>query len=132
MNAGAKDEDVIKAAEFCGIHQLILKMQNGYETLIGKDLANLSGGQKQRVALARTFFGGVKFVVLDEPNSNLDSEGEAALVNAIKKCRDEKITLIIITHKPSIAANCDNIMILQDGNIKAFGESKQILKEFSR
>ncbi|OFW81148.1 MAG: hypothetical protein A2887_00010 [Alphaproteobacteria bacterium RIFCSPLOWO2_01_FULL_40_26] len=127
MNKEAKDEEVIKAAEICGIHKMILAFPNGYETMIDKDSLNLSAGQKQRLALARVCFGDVKLVILDEPNSNLDTEGEAALIRVLKFLRAQKTTVILITHKPLIAANCDRIMILKNGEITAFDEAKKIL-----
>jgi PrtD family type I secretion system ABC transporter len=131
MNKDAKDEEIISAAEFCSNHEMILRLSNGYETLIDKDARNLSGGQKQRLALSRAFFGNVKFVVLDEPNSNLDNEGEMALINSIKLAKEKKITTVIITHKPSIANFCDKIMLLQDGEIKAFEATQTLIKNFT-
>ena len=128
MNKDAKDQEVIMAAEFCSNHQMILRLNTGYETPIEKDARNLSGGQKQRIALSRAFFGQVKFVVLDEPNSNLDQEGEMALIKALKTAKENKITTIIITHKPSIASFCDKVLLLQDGEVKAFDEAKTLIK----
>lgn len=128
MNKEVIDREIIAAAEFCSNHQMILRLQNGYETLIEKDARNLSGGQKQRIALSRAFFGPVKLVVLDEPNSNLDQEGEIALISALKAAKEAKITTIIITHKPSIASFCDKILLISDGEIKAFDEAKSLLK----
>jgi len=128
MNREASDLEVIKIAEICGIHKMILSLPNGYETFIDKDSLNLSAGQKQRLALARACFGEVKFVVLDEPNSNLDTEGEGALSKVLQHLSDKKVTVILITHKPSIAANCDKVMILQNGEISAFDVTKKVLK----
>ncbi len=128
MNREASDLEVIKIAEICGIHKMILTLPNGYETFIDKDSLNLSAGQKQRLALARACFGEVKFVILDEPNSNLDTEGEGALLKVLRHLSDKKVTVILITHKPSIAANCDKVMILQNGEISAFDETKKVLK----
>lgn len=132
MNFNAKDEDVIKAAKFCGIHELILGFPAGYETVIANGASNLSGGQKQLIALARAFFGNVKFVVLDEPNSNLDSVGEQFLLDAIKKAKEKDITLVIVTHKPSIASVCDKVMILKDGSLVAFDDSEKIIKDLGQ
>jgi PrtD family type I secretion system ABC transporter len=128
MNKDVKDQEVIMAAEFCSNHQMILRLNTGYETPIEKDARNLSGGQKQRIALSRAFFGQVKFVVLDEPNSNLDQEGEMALIKTLKTAKENKITIVIITHKPSIASFCDKVLLLQDGEIKAFDEAKTLIK----
>lgn len=132
MDKNAKDEEIIKAAQFCDVHEIILSLSQGYETPIEKDASNLSAGQKQRIALARTYFGDVKFVVLDEPNSNLDTEGENALNNAILRARTNKITTIIITHRPSVASICDKIMVLKDGEIKAFDAASAILGKSSQ
>jgi PrtD family type I secretion system ABC transporter len=128
MNKEASDKDVIKVAEICGIHKMILTFSNGYETMMDKDSLNLSAGQKQRLALARACFGDVKLIILDEPNSNLDSEGEDALIKVLQHFKAQKITVILITHKPSIAAFCDRVMILKNGEISAFDETKKILK----
>ncbi|GDX36463.1 ABC transporter ATP-binding protein [Alphaproteobacteria bacterium] len=127
MNKEAKDEEITKAAKLCDVHEIILSLQQGYETLIEKDAANLSAGQKQRIALARAYFGDVKFVVLDEPNSNLDAEGEGALNNAILRAKENKITTIIITHRTSVISICDKVMVLRDGEVKAFDSSTAVL-----
>jgi ATP-binding cassette subfamily C protein len=127
MDKNAKDEDIIKATEFCDMHEIILSLSKGYETPVEKDAGNLSAGQKQRIALARAYFGDVKFVVLDEPNSNLDTEGEVALNNAILRAKENKIATVIITHRTSVAGICDKIMVLKDGEIKAFDAAPAIL-----
>lgn len=127
MDKNAKDEEIIKAAQFCDVHEIILSLTQGYETPIEKDASNLSAGQKQRIALARAYFGDVKFVVLDEPNSNLDTEGETALNNTILRAKENKITTVIITHRPSVAGICDKIMLLKDGEVKAFDVASKVL-----
>jgi ATP-binding cassette, subfamily C, bacterial len=129
MDYNAKDEDIIRIAQLCNIHKMILSFDQGYETEIDKMSLNLSAGQRQRLALARACFGDVKLVVLDEPNSNLDTEGEEALIKTIQDLKARKVTVIIITHKPSIAGFCDKIMVLKDGQISAFDETKNILKQ---
>lgn len=127
MDKNAKDEEIIKAAQFCDVHEIILSLSQGYETPIEKDAANLSAGQKQRIALARAYFGDVKFVVLDEPNSNLDAEGEAALNNTILRAKENKITTIVITHRTSVISICDKVMVLRDGEVKAFDSADKVL-----
>jgi PrtD family type I secretion system ABC transporter len=127
MDKNAKDEEIIKASQFCDVHGIILSLSQGYETLIEKDASNLSAGQKQRIALARAYFGDVKFVVLDEPNSNLDTEGETALNNTILRAKENKITTIIITHRTSVISICDKVMVLRDGEIKSFDSIDKIL-----
>jgi PrtD family type I secretion system ABC transporter len=131
MDKDAKDEEIIKAAQFCDVHNIILNLSGGYETPIEKDASNLSAGQRQRIALARAYFGDVKFVILDEPNSNLDTEGENALNSTILSAKANKITTIIITHRPSVVAICDKIMVLKDGEIKAFDVASTILGKSS-
>ena len=129
MHKEAKDEEIIKAAQFCDVHEIILSLSQGYETQIEKDASNLSAGQRQRIALARAYFGDVKFVVLDEPNSNLDAEGEAALNNAILRAKENKITTIIITHRTSVISICDKVMVLRDGEVKAFDNAYKVLNK---
>ena len=127
MDKNAKDEEIIKASQFCDVHEIILSLSQGYETPIEKDASNLSAGQKQRIALARAYFGDVKFAVLDEPNSNLDTEGETALNSAILRAKENKITTIVITHRTSVISICDKVMILRDGEIKSFDSVDKIL-----
>ncbi|MES2961497.1 MAG: type I secretion system permease/ATPase [Pseudomonadota bacterium] len=132
MNKEAQAEEIIKAAKFCDVHEIILSLSQGYETVIEKDAANLSAGQKQRIALARAYFGDVKFVVLDEPNSNLDAEGENALNNAILRAKENAITTVIITHRTSAISICDKVMLLKDGEVKAFDNADKILGKSSQ
>ncbi len=129
MNKNAQDEDIIKAAKFCDIHEMILGLPNGYETMIEKDGSNISAGQRQRIALARTYFGEVRFALLDEPNSNLDNDGEKALNNTIKRAKENKITTIVITHRTAVAAFCDKIMVIKNGEIAAFDTTANILNK---
>lgn len=131
MAKDAKDEEIINAAKFCDVHEVILSLPQGYETQIEKDASNLSAGQRQRIALARAYFGDVKFVVLDEPNSNLDTEGEAALNKAIFRAKERKITTIVITHRTSVAGVCDKIMVFKDGEVKALDAANVILGKVS-
>ena len=132
MDKNANEEAIINASKFCGIHEIILGLPQGYETEIMKNASNLSAGQKQRIVLARAFFDDVKFVILDEPNSNLDSDGEIALNKAIIKAKENNITTVIITQRTSVASVCDKIMILKDGEIKAFDKSETIIKKLTQ
>jgi ATP-binding cassette subfamily C protein len=131
MDKNAKDEDIINAAKFCDVHEIILSLSQGYETAIEKDASNLSAGQKQRIALARAYYGNVKLVVLDEPNSNLDSDGEKGLNNAIVRAKEKKITAIIITHRTSVVSICDKVMVFKDGEVKAFDTPSAVLGKAS-
>ncbi len=131
LNQDASSEDIVEAAQIAGAHDMILRLPNGYDTDIGVAGASLSGGQKQRIGLARAFFGNPRFVVLDEPNANLDETGEAALVQAILKAKEKKITTVIISHRTSILSSVDKILVLQDGSIAAFGSREEIIARIS-
>lgn len=124
-------EEIVEAAQKSGAHDLILRLPKGYDTDIGVGGANLSGGQRQRIGLARAFFGKPKLVVLDEPNANLDEAGELALVQAIENAKADKVTTIVVSHRPSILSSVDKILILQNGAVAAFGTREEILARFS-
>ena len=124
----AKDEDVVAAAIKAGVHELIMSFPQGYETMVG--MTNISAGQRQRIALARAFYSNPKVLILDEPNSNLDIEGENALLNAISIAKQDRITVFLISHKPSILKVTDKIMVLHDGEIKGFDNSQKITDSF--
>lgn len=128
----AQDADVIEAAQRAGVHEMILRLANGYETEIGTDGAGLSGGQKQRIALARALYLDPALVILDEPNSNLDSEGDASLTEAIKGIRARGKTVIVMAHRPSAIAAVDMLLMLNDGQKTAFGPKEQVLKEVTQ
>jgi ATP-binding cassette subfamily C protein/ATP-binding cassette subfamily C protein EexD len=132
MDLEAKPEDVIKAAQFAGCHEMILRLPQGYETQYSKNNLSLSPGQCQRIGLARALYGNPSFVVLDEPNINLDGEGEVALQQAINRMKKAGITLVLVAHKPSIVANVDKILMLQEGAIKDFGPREEVLKKYLR
>lgn len=127
MCENADPDRVIEAAKMAGAHELFLKFPNGYDTDIGVAGSNLSGGQRQRVGLARAFYGNPKFVVLDEPNANLDESGEKALAQALIRAKDKGITCIVISHRPSILSVVDKVLILQDGLVGAYGPTDEVL-----
>jgi PrtD family type I secretion system ABC transporter len=128
MDMSADDADIIKAAKMANVHDLILRLPNGYETEIGIDGMSLSAGQRQRIALARAFYGDMRFIVLDEPNANLDSEGDAALAGALANAKENKITVIIISHRPAILQAVDKVMVMQDGTVSKFGSPEEIMQ----
>jgi PrtD family type I secretion system ABC transporter len=132
LQENANSEDIIKAAKASGAHEMILRLRNGYETEIGVGGASLSGGQRQRVGLARAFYGNPKLIVLDEPNASLDEIGERALVDAMKYAKDNKITTIVVSHRPSILSSVDKILIIQEGVVAAFGSREEILARFAQ
>ena len=125
-------DDIVAAAKAAGVHELILRLPEAYETNIGVDGTRLSGGQRQRIALARALFGRPRLVVLDEPNSNLDAEGEEALMRAMQGLKEIGATLIVITHRPSILANIDKMVILRDGRVEIAGTRQEVMAQLGR
>lgn len=124
----AVDEDIVRAAQTAGAHDLILRLPKGYETELGDGASVLSAGQRQRVGLARTLFGDPKLVVLDEPNANLDAEGETALAEALRKMKAAGTTIIIVSHKPSVLSQADKLMVMRGGRIERFGPRDEVLR----
>ena len=110
------------------IQEMVLRLPAGYETRIGEGGAVLSAGQRQRLALARALFGEPFLVVLDEPNSNLDSAGDAALARAITTVRSRGAIVVIVAHRPSALAGCDQVLVLADGQVQAFGPRDEVLQ----
>lgn len=128
----ATDDTIVAAAKAAGAHELIIKLENGYDTVIGEGGAALSGGQRQRVALARALFGNPFLVVLDEPNSNLDHDGDEALTRAVLGVRERGGIAIVVTHRQTAIAGVDHIAMMADGRIQAFGPKDEILQKVIR
>ena len=119
---------VIAAAKASGVHDMILHFQQGYDTPIGEAGGVLSGGQRQRIALARALYGNPAFLVLDEPNSNLDDQGEAALVDAVLSMKAKGSTVVLMTHRTSVLRAVDRLMLLHDGQLRMFGPRDEVLQ----
>jgi PrtD family type I secretion system ABC transporter len=126
--ADAEPEDVYEAAKLAGCHEMILRLSNGYETQIGDEGLYLSGGQRQLIGLARAMFGRPKLVVLDEPNSNLDGDSEAALLRALERLKALDTTVVLVSHRPTLVQGVDKVMLLKDGAIEMFGPRLEVLK----
>jgi len=126
------DAAVIAAAQLAGVHEMILRLPAGYDTQVGESGAVLSGGYRQRIALARAVLGEPSLVVLDEPSSNLDSEGDAALAACVTRLKQKETTVVIISHRPATLATVDKILFLRDGRVEAFGERSEVLARLTR
>ena len=122
-----RSDEVIAAAQLAGVHELILKFPQGYDTHIGSSGGALSGGQRQRIALARAVFGSPKLLILDEPNSNLDDQGEKELVQALNRIKLNGCTTLVITHRTMILQCVDKMLMLKDGQLAAFGPRSDVL-----
>jgi len=122
-------EKVIAAAQMAGAHDMILRLPDGYDTEIGTGGAALSGGQRQRIGLARALYGEPKLLVLDEPSSNLDDEGEQAILLALEHQKRAGVTAIVVSHRPSTIANVDMVLLLTDGQSRMFGPREAVFQE---
>jgi PrtD family type I secretion system ABC transporter len=127
----ASDDEVLQAAMLAHAHQMIQHLPQGYDTPIGDGGVRLSGGQRQRIGLARAVFGGPRLVVLDEPNSNLDQAGEAALADALRDLKASGTALVIVGHRPSTLTQADKVLVLKDGSVAMFGARDQVLQALS-
>ncbi len=125
----ARSDDIVKAARTAGVHDMIVQLPNGYQTVVGENGSGLSAGQRQRIALARALYGDPFLVVLDEPNSNLDAAGDQALTNAIQSVRDRGGIAIVIAHRPSALAAVDKVLALARGQVQAFGPKTEVLRQ---
>lgn len=129
---GEVDPDkVVEAARFAGVHNDVLKLPGGYDYEIGEAGRGLSGGQKQRIGLARALYGDIRLVVLDEPNANLDSDGELALLSVLDNLKQKGVTTVIVAHRPSVMTRVDHMLVLKDGEVAALGPRDEVLAQLS-
>lgn len=129
LDPEATDEAIVAAAKAAGAHELIVGLRDGYQTRIGENGGGLSAGQRQRIAFARALYGNPFMLVLDEPNSNLDAAGDAALSGAIKAVRERGGIVIVIAHRPSALANVDKVMAMADGKVQVLGPKEEVLRK---
>lgn len=128
----APSDKILAAARASGVHDLVVHLPEGYETRIGEAGSALSAGQRQRVALARALYGDPFLVILDEPNSNLDAEGEAALTEAIQGVRVRGGIAVVVAHRPSALASLDQVLVMANGRVQAFGPKNEVLNKVTR
>ncbi len=129
FDPNATSELIVKAAEAAGVHDMLVGLPDGYQTMIGEGGVGLSAGQRQRIALARALYGDPFLVVLDEPNSNLDTAGDNALTGAIQSVRARGGIAIVIAHRPSALAAVDKVLAMARGQVAAFGSKEEVLKD---
>jgi PrtD family type I secretion system ABC transporter len=132
METNPNAEKVVAAAKKARVHEIILKLPDGYDTLIGVADAQLSGGQKQRLALARALYNDPVLLVLDEPNSALDAEGSEALNAVVNTMKAEGKAVLIMTHRPTAISTCDNLLVVDQGKVAAYGPRDEIIKSMMK
>jgi ATP-binding cassette subfamily C protein EexD len=120
-------EKIVEAANYAGIHEMILSLPDGYDTKIGGSKGVLSGGQRQRIGLARAIYDSPRLIVLDEPNSNLDDQGEKALINTISTMTEKGATMVLITHRTNLLMAVDKILVLKNGKVDRYGTRAEVI-----
>lgn len=126
------DEKIIEAAKLAGVHEMILRLPDGYDTQVGEGGAVLSGGYRQRIALARAVYGSPRLVVLDEPASNLDVDGDSALADCLVQLKKAGTSVVIVSHRPSTLGVVDRILVMRDGAVELFGPRAEIMGRLTR
>ncbi|MEX3814857.1 type I secretion system permease/ATPase [Paraburkholderia sp. BR13439] len=125
-------DSIVRAAKRAGAHEMILGLPNGYDTQIGESGETLSGGQRQRISLARALYGDPKLLLLDEPNANLDSDGEETLDAALRQIRADGVTVIAVTHRPALMAIADRVLMMRSGQVERFGTRNEFATKTSQ
>ncbi len=128
----AKPDDIVRAAQMANVHDMIIRLPQGYDTPLGENAARLSSGQKQRVALARALYGDPALIIMDEPNSNLDAEGEAALDRAIRASLQRGAAVVVVAHRPSALHAVSHILVLSEGKTAAYGPKDEVMKQVTK
>jgi ATP-binding cassette subfamily C protein len=131
LDEGAVDSQVVEAAVAAGAHDLVLRLTAGYDYPLGWAGLGISAGQAQRIALARALFGAPRVVLLDEPNAHLDSEGDAQLMKTISDLRAQRVTVLVVTHRPSILPVVEKVLFMRDGRVEAFGPREEVLRRIT-
>lgn len=131
FQSDASPEAIVEAARLAGCHDLILRLSSGYDTQIGPGGTYLSAGQRQRIGLARAIFGNPPIIILDEPNANLDLQGEKALQNAYTMLSERKTTVIVVAHRPQSIMSCNKLLVMENGEVRAFGAKDDVLAKLS-
>lgn len=124
-------EAVVNAAQRAGVHEMIVHLANGYDTEIGPGGAALSGGQRQRIGLARALYGNPRIVILDEPNSNLDAEGEGILQRILEQLKTEHVTLVVVSHRRALLNAADKLLVMRDGQLVLFGMANDVIERLA-
>ena len=132
MQPSPDADAVIDAARMCGAHELILRLPQGYDTEVGEGGAQLSAGQRARVGIARALYGAPALVLLDEPNANLDAEGEDALLDMLARLRERGITAVVVAHRPRMLQGMDKLLVLRDGVVEQYGDYAEIAARVTR
>ena len=122
---------MLQASRLAGVHDLVLRLPLGYDTAVGDGGAVLSGGYRQRLGLARAVFGDPRLVVLDEPSSNLDQDGDLGLLNCISALKQRGVTVVVVSHRPSTIGVADKILVLRDGVVEMFGSRVDVMNQLT-